>query len=355
MNKKSSRKITFFTFVFTIVIVVYHAKLDYLLEIDLVNNVAPWILRLHSCLATIAMSFFFMTSGFLLYYNVTPENIVDKLFRRVYSLLVPLTVWNLIYMPVILILEAGSFRIRGLLDVLYHFTFDSFNGPLWYLFAIFLLAVLAVPTVKLAFKNIRYFFLIVIIISTISISVFSFNLLGMWGFSEEEHIIMWITRLCRYLPSYFLGSYLGLYNKKSIEFDLKGLKKTTIVFLLFIMFVYWYVGIYCPNIVRHIIITFYPFFIWLIIDNSLFENELIPWIKGSFMIYALHKMVIMGVRFIIKRIITVNTNSIIALVTWLIFPFFIIICAYWLSIGFTWFLKRWKFYRLLSVLTGNRS
>lgn len=95
-----SRKITFISFIMALGIVLYHVHMPAYFGLPPAQSVVDKICAGISCvidsLAGIGVCFFFMCSAFLLYYNLTEENVADKLKRRVISLLIPFILWNLI-------------------------------------------------------------------------------------------------------------------------------------------------------------------------------------------------------------------------------------------------------------------
>lgn len=99
MDKKMSRRITIVTFVMTCVIVLYHSLFG-----DSNLAVSPGDAQLNDSflyyleqVAVLAMSWFFMITGFLLYRDLTMKNYLEKIKRRVFSLLLPYLLWQTIF------------------------------------------------------------------------------------------------------------------------------------------------------------------------------------------------------------------------------------------------------------------
>ena len=149
MNKESSEKLRVLSFIFTIAIVGYHSNIIIgdLYTSSVLNTITANTWEL---LANVAMSFFFMTSGFLLYNCATEKSIYEKLVRRIRTVVIPFIIWNSIYFA-FSILQNG---LRGSVwHLLYRFSFDPYDGPLWYLFAITLLSVFSPAAIKLKEKK----------------------------------------------------------------------------------------------------------------------------------------------------------------------------------------------------------
>ena len=71
------------------------AKYAYFLEpVPWINQSISFFVERIACLAVPG---FFMCSGYLFYRNLTWGNIPEKLKRRVYSLVIPFLIWNVLY------------------------------------------------------------------------------------------------------------------------------------------------------------------------------------------------------------------------------------------------------------------
>lgn len=71
MTEESSRKFKILSFIFTVVIVLYHANGVFSTHFNLPGNIAVRIDNVVNFIATIAMAYFFMTSGF--FFTGTPR------------------------------------------------------------------------------------------------------------------------------------------------------------------------------------------------------------------------------------------------------------------------------------------
>lgn len=90
----------------------------------------------------VAMGFFFMMSGYLLYLNAdSPTDMVKKMKRRMYSLLLPVVIWNTLTLVYEILLHfAGVLPAQwSVMTVVNGYTFRMFCGVLWYLLALMLL------------------------------------------------------------------------------------------------------------------------------------------------------------------------------------------------------------------------
>ena len=151
MNQQLSNKIKVYNFIFTIGIVIYHWKnFSQLFSIQQ-NVLTDTLFILYDTIGYIALGIFFMNSGYLLYQGVDHmQKLLEKLKRRVSSLIVPFLTWNALMLAyqILYCFYSGKFNIT-LTDLLLGFSFVPFDGPLWYIFALVLLMSLSPLIIKL--------------------------------------------------------------------------------------------------------------------------------------------------------------------------------------------------------------
>lgn len=147
-------KITWFTFVFSVLVVWVHSTNGELFlgqTPDLVK-VAALERFLGNSVAQIAVPGFFMMSGYLFYRNFTWKKLGKKWESRIRSVLVPFLLWNTIYyggyvigsrLPVVTdIMGKGKIPLDWYtaVDAVLHYTY---NYVFWYLYQLILLTILA--------------------------------------------------------------------------------------------------------------------------------------------------------------------------------------------------------------------
>ena len=97
-----ARKVTFVSFLMQLGIVMVHMNTEQYFElgtsVTITDALCKWIYKLCFDGGTVSLSFFMICSAFLLYYNLTKENVVEKFRRRIFSLLVPFMIWNVVGM-----------------------------------------------------------------------------------------------------------------------------------------------------------------------------------------------------------------------------------------------------------------
>ena len=352
MTKESSNKFRFFSFVSALVVIGYHARLPFLEEYNLVSSASPYISRLYDCFCSIAMSFFFMTSGYMLYHGATNENAGKKFGRRIHSLLIPYIIWNLIYMGLYLVFRRDYFK-NGITDIFYGFIFTPFNGPFWYVLAIFCLSAFVMPVVRLYRTQPLVLKIAFILLIILSIAVESCSLFSVFGISEENVILVWIVRLFRYLPAYMIGSYIGLTHSDWVDYRLQG-KGKLYLFLFFVLT--GLCSLLVPDqlkLVKQVCLTIQPMMLWMIVDNRFFLNKNAK-IQGAFLLYALHSMIILISRYTIEKMLPSGMNETAVLLLYLSVPFIMMLLTYIASHILGIILRRFHLRYLESALTGGR-
>lgn len=218
MNKELSNKIIVLMLVFTIWMVIYHSNfipVEYSNKLD--KNLYTVFFRLIYGYGYIVMKFFFQTSSFLLYYNINDGNCKAKMKRRLQSLLIPYILWNFIAL-VMNMLSHGF--IPSLSSIFDGFTFEPFDGPLWYVLAIYLLSLLAPLVLKLKKSNTHIL---------LGILLFCYFIFLLMEFANTYIIELfrygyYFSRLITYLPAYILGMLLGLFFPYIFENSNKKIK-----------------------------------------------------------------------------------------------------------------------------------
>lgn len=143
MNQEISRRISFLGFVMTCGIVLYHCGPSPAVpSVGLDQVCFDAISNFFTNTATLAMSYFFAVTGYLLFLNLSLRGWAGKVKRRTFSLLVPYLAWQCLTFAVNLLHHEAMTKREFLKTT---FLLDQWppDGALWYLYAVFLLALLA--------------------------------------------------------------------------------------------------------------------------------------------------------------------------------------------------------------------
>lgn len=270
MDKTASDKLRVLSFFFTIIIVVYHSNII-VEQMYTSNSVRILTRNTWEYLANVAMSFFFMVTGFLLYNGASRENICRKLQSRVKTIVVPFLVWNSIYWAMSMLQHR---HIDDIWHIFYRFSFDPYDGPLWYLFAITILSLVA--PVVLRIKTKKLFRIVVFVICLISVWVYSFHLLTA---VSKLHIMGWIERLCRYLPSYIIGSYIGINVADCGKASGNVTRKISGIILAVFSIMWISAGNHLPDLIKNITLLMMPIMVWKSLPKKMASYQ---WMRNSF-------------------------------------------------------------------------
>ncbi len=214
MNKQVSKRIAIFSFAMTVVIAAYHAAWAFPTINSLDNHINTFIDYFFNNTAILAMSFFFFTTGFLLFHNLSFDNLSIKIKRRTITVLLPYILWQII---ALLIQLYNGTTWNFITFIKKTFLFDKWppDGALWYLYVIYLLALMS-PIFLLAFRNHKtgFIFIFMLIcarhIPAIS-SVCKYGYLG---------------NISSYIPAYLFGSFMGYFCSQIYDSnDLKYFRK----------------------------------------------------------------------------------------------------------------------------------
>lgn len=167
-------------------------------------------------------------SGFLLFKNISFKNYLEKIQKRIFSLLIPYLLWQLFFAIIRLDMLGQSRESINFVKTVFLFEQWPPDGPLWYLYAIFLLALFS-PILILIYKNRRCgqaFILIAMLFSNYSLAT------GPLSNSNLSYTV--IPNIIKYLPSYIMGTYFGFFHYRSMK--LRDLSTITILLVLSMIF-----------------------------------------------------------------------------------------------------------------------
>jgi surface polysaccharide O-acyltransferase-like enzyme len=243
-------------------------------------------------LGSIAISYFFITSGFLLYYNTDRKNIKRKLIGRITTLLIPYTVWNLIGF----IFYEHSFH-RGFYHIFIQFLQSEYCAQLWFVRELLILTVMMPFLIYVIDKKlIGSLFIIVLLIASYIIT----SILGEpTGFTAST-----LERIFRYLPIYFIGAYMGRNYAHEVNNETYHTMKCKII--CFALLVFSYTSFSSP--VLWFIQRMQPIFLWLLLDKRKFKFKMLWYLQISFYIYAIHSFIIVSFKKLGNKLGLINCS-----------------------------------------------
>lgn len=303
MSKSLSRKLTIYYFVMSILIVMYHisiynnANINFSSLLDKYFFVYLW--RFFDIFAVIALGFFFSTSAFLLYLDADTSNVNHKIVKRLKSLGIPFLIWN--FIEFLFLLFQNGFNVKWVGNLLLRMSFDPFDGPLWYVFALLILTFLApiiIKIRKLGMKKVAIAFILI----TLSCYIFSIILNRNLIINE----FYWIERVVRYIPAYLLGIFIAWYGKSiytesysiaKVEFISRSIGIIIVIALII-------VGTLEENILSFLACRILPICVWFSFHCKKEDKITFFPIKISFMLFVMHDLCIRVVGWIFYKFFT---------------------------------------------------
>lgn len=286
---------------------------------------------------------FFILSGFLFFRNV--ENIYDvqrKLKKRIWTLLIPYLLWNLIYYAIRLIMTPGQgINLYTIYDAAFNYTA---NPAFWFIYQLILLNVLSILFIYIL-KEKKYiiaFYVVLILLVIFAIDI---------PYINEDAIIY-----------YFSGAVFSkLYNSGKVLF----ISKKNFFIMLIISICLFAInrclykiiqyGLYYNEYILSVIMLRLSFAltIFYFLDIIFSYEKTYKFMENTFFLYAIHYMI---VRFLVKisQILTYKVLPyFVALPLEIIFfimsPIICVIISYYLSN----YMKK-RFFKIYNVLTGRR-
>lgn len=285
MDKSFSRKIVFFNFLYSLIVLAYHANANVhfsniIFTGSLWDNIAYKIDLLFS--VSDGTYFFMLLSAFLLYRDLSENNIKQKILKRVRTLLIPWLLWNIIGM-----ISYHDFD-KGIAYLVSNFLTSRFCEQLWFVEALMILLLFSPLFIRI--------FKIKILREILLVALFVLGYMG-FPFLQELHIFpsgrlqLEILRALRHVPVYCLGVYLGLNFSEAIiaeEYNKKYRKISLII--AFVILVLPYIIYIAP--VNYVFGMLKSVALWIILDKKFFVFEPKWWMQISFYTYAIHNFVL---------------------------------------------------------------
>lgn len=324
-------KVYFLQFISSVLVVMIHTYgTKDMTNIPLSYNIESFI---SFKLASVAVPLFFCLSGFLFFRNFKMDQLLTKWKKRVFSVLIPYFLWNLIYYIYFFVVtrlgitngEPVSFDIKTLIDAIFCF---KYNEVFWFMFQLIIFILIA---------PLLYYLLKQKIIGL----VFLGALCAAFSFGLDSGLTNTFIRfpMTDSLFFYAFGAWLGLHASEKVQKE-NGkalIGAAALVVSIVILFVSPSYPIFSLLSKFLLVIAFYYL-------SNLFSFKTFPKILiCSFPIYTVHEIILEVFNKIFSRIIPDNSNLI--LIDYFVSPLITIL----IIIGLAYFIKRFLpfVYRLL--------
>ena len=285
IDKLFSRKVIVINFIYSVILLLHHADADIYFSnivqtgswIDSVaHQINIWFER------TDGIYYFMMLSAFLLYHDLSGDNVRDKLKRRIGTLVIPWLVWNLIGL-----ISYHDFD-QGIGYLLRSYFTSRFCPQIIYVEALIIL-LLFIPLFRRIFKM-KY------VREAVLAAVY---LIIYWGVPYLQTADLWpsellrsdVTRVLVYVPVYCLGVYLGLNCVEFViseEYNNRHRILSLVTALLVIVIPYVFQGGFIGYALGNLQFAG----IWIILSKKYFTFEPGWWMQISFYMYVIHNFVL---------------------------------------------------------------
>ena len=335
MTLRERHKVTYMYFMMSVLVILIHS---------LNNETVFQMFFSEKGIGQFAVPLFFVISGFLFFRTV--KNISDvkiKLRKKVYTLLIPYLLWNLIYYAIHLLIKPGlGMTIESVLDAAFNY---RFNPAFWFMYQLILLNILSI-VFYYALRDYKYIFLFFLLISLFII--FNIDI----PYVNEDAIIY-----------YFSGAFISkLYNAQKVKFinKINGIILLIITVIVFILnralhsLIFEYsniVGIFTLSIVCVRLVASLTIFY---LSDLIFSYERVyPFMENTFFLYAIHYMIVKALIIFMKyftyKYMVAASFVIVETIVFIMSPVICVVISYYLSN----FLKR-RSNKLYNLLSGYR-
>ena len=351
MNITISRKIKYFYWFLTLAIVIFHSYAPVEFAPVAISGfdaaIGNYYIGFANRLGYIALTFFFFMSGFWLYNNTkTMQDVVKKLKRRVFSLLIPYLVWIMIF-AVLKIVTKELTVLDFIKNIHIHIFLNPIMGVAWYLLSILVL-LLIYPLLALANKNKILSYSVFFILTAYLVIVKYFDLPYLFSFKE----CWWFENMLFYMPVYLLGGFIALnFPDIILKKEYNNIFYTLIGILLVIASLLCFYLFKTRKLYALISMTGLCG-MWFIVRNTLFSKEVPRIFDAEFFVFILHQQILLPVvRAVIIKILPITTmNGIEMIAIKLVTLIFVVLAA---------FLIRWVMEKLLpkkifNLFSGGR-
>lgn len=338
-NTYFSKKIVLMNVFMTILIVIMHSETPERFGQELSWEANPFIWVVFR-FTKIAVPSFFFISALLFYRNCEWKDIPTKLHRRIFSLLIPFLIWNILFTGFYVTLDyipalankmngnSGIHNIQGFISAVIETRFT----PLWFVKFLIIYNILS-PVILLFIKN-KWIGL------TAIITLFVGSMHNDWGYFSLFH----------WLPVYLSGALIGryLYAPGMNECaPLKALQSSSIIqTLMAVVFFTCLCSAFAPDNKLLFYETIGTLLLWFVTDaigsGLITKIQIREWMTHTFIIYATHYMIINIIEGTIRAFMP--HTALIMNVTFIITPIITIALIAWVAKK----ISKYSFYKYLS-------
>lgn len=341
------KKVTVVSFLMQLGVVMVHLNTGQHFELNpsgtFSDQICEWIYKLCFDGGTVSVSFFMICSAFLLYYNLSRENMWEKFRRRLSSLLIPFIIWNVIGMGFCAVYWWNTEGVDIIFSYIpFQLVMSRYCAVMWFSEAL-LFFLLFIPVILWIMRK-------KVVGELVLLGAFVCSYLD-WAFLGKnilhQYIDFEIYRFLVYVPMYLLGAYLGVRFSKGIiseKYNCRGMKIGAVLLWILSYALPGSFATYCLTMLR-------PLYIWILIDKRWLTFQLKWWMENNFFIYAIHYFLILAIVPVLCKVYSYVEVTNIFVTIWRFVCFLIItlLCQVmgWLLMKFT--------PRVYGLCTGGRA
>lgn len=281
LTKDKSDLIKTLNFIMTCFMIFYHTGspegLQAFNAVDAAVN--DFLSHFFNFMCSIVMGYFFSMTGFLLFKGLSLSTYKTKIIKRVSSLFIPYLLWQIIVYVKLLIQGSVQFDIIKFLRLTFCFEMFPYDGALWYVYAVFVMAILS-PILLLLLWNKKTGLISIVVL---------FILVCLRGKATNPYIVNVITwgyigNIINYFIAYLIGAFYGRFYDEIKQ-------ENSLLYILILLFVAVVLEGQWSYIVAASLTSILPFMLWM-------QLPAIPFLKDlkiynlTFLMYATHQPII---------------------------------------------------------------
>ena len=315
-----SQRITWIKSILCVLVIYVHCRNTDWFQVGTAPTIAAAEELICDIFAKIAVPGFFFFSGYLFFRGYRPEKLLNKWKSRIFTLVIPFILWNLIYYVIEILLRllpftAGAFAGTSVpisLSEILQAVFNCKYQPVFWFLQYLIIYTLLAPVFWFLMKNritgavmLSVVFAAALILSTIPLP----------GWMRTGLLLL------QYSPAYLTGCYVSLHMREFFEDKPVTWKKALPSGLIMAVLIGW--EIFAPSLYSiELIRLMSGALLWFLLGIIPFKSPM-GWMRFTFYLYAAHGMIAKLVNMTIC--IKINSHMVTGGIVFLVLPWFIIL------------------------------
>ena len=333
MDPAVSRRFTWMKSIMCVLVIYVHCRNTDYFDVSTAPQIADLENRLCEIFAICAVPVFFFLSGYLFFRNYRPDQLLRKWKSRLFTLVIPFIVWNLLYYVFEMLLRVLPFTAGAFAGTTVPFNFRellaaAFNCKylpvFWFMQYLIIYTILAPALWFLLKKRIPGLITVLVVFAAVAASGYLPNM------GEPPFLLM----LTHYFPGYLAGAYIAIHFGELFEYRRITAWKASVCLILSAGLIIWQLK--APSFLSlELLRLLIGILLWFSLGAIPFP-EPARWTNYLFFLYAAHLMIAKLVNLAVC--IKVSNHMIVGGIVWVILPVLIIIICTAVGTFFTRFL-----------------